>query len=72
MRSRFPATIEANDLIFWAHDTSDMLSHKVPICSSCKGICVISSAIQFRIRTDNYRSLMVMCPCGFESLIRAY
>ena len=25
----------------------------------------ISSAIQLRIRTDNYRSLMVMCPCGF-------
>ena len=71
MRSRVPATIEANDIILGAHNNADILSQKLPICSSCNGRCVLSSASQFRRRPDNSRSLMVMCPCGFVSMIRA-
>ena len=71
MRSRVPAAIEADSIIFWAQDTVEVLSQKVPICSSCNRRCVLSSASQFRRRPANSRSLMIMCPCGFVSLIRA-
>ena len=70
MRSTVPAEIEANYLIIWDHNTTNVLSEKVPICSSCNGRCVISSSRQFRRRPANSRSLVLMFPSGFESLIR--
>ena len=36
------------------------------------GTGLLSSSRQFRRRPDNYRSLMVICPCGFASLMRSY
>ena len=71
IQSRVPGAIDSNDLVFWAHKTADVLSHKVPICSSCKGRCVLSSSIQLRIRPAKSSSSILMCPCGFVSLTRA-
>ena len=59
---------------WWSHflsDTADVLSQKVPICSGSKGRCVLSSASLFRRRPASSRSVMVICPFGFVSLMRA-
>ena len=70
IRIRVPAAIYAEDIMFWCHGTAGMMSQKVPICSSSRRICVLSSASQFISRPTNCSSLMVMCPCRFASLMR--
>ena len=71
IRSRVPASIDAEGLVFTANYTDKVLSHKFPTCFSSRGICVLSSEIQFRRRATNYRSLMAMRTFRFVSLMRA-